>query len=265
MNGGTTARGKWYQFQLKDAGFVCLIVALIAGWWTDRGRLQREFDQTLARIQGPAAWSIAQILGEPDTPGSGDIQTAWASATPDGQREWLILEFAQVVTPTAVEIHETYNPGAVDRVSMWNPQGQEVTVWTGVDPTPATSSRGISLIPVRPGFKTSRVKIYLDSPKFPGWNEIDAVGLRDTAGKVQWAARAAASSSFGGRNQGLVGIGGSGFSTGIAPLSSAGPPNPAPGPNITVRPRIAIQPEEAPLGIDLQDESESAPESARPR
>ena len=47
---------------------------------------------------------------------------------------------------------------------------------------------------------TRRVKIYLDSPNFPGWNEIDAVGLIDVRGKRQWAERARSSSSYGDDN-----------------------------------------------------------------
>ena len=46
---------------------------------------------------------------------------------------------------------------------------------------------GLSEIPIRTDFKTNRVKIYLDSPSVPGWNEIDAVGLRDKAKKTHWA------------------------------------------------------------------------------
>ncbi|NQT13820.1 MAG: hypothetical protein HQ582_13790 [Planctomycetes bacterium] len=58
-----------------------------------------------------------QATGPPDTPRAGDIRTAWASASPDGQKEWLLLDYAKVVRPTAVAVHETYNPGAVYQVS----------------------------------------------------------------------------------------------------------------------------------------------------
>jgi hypothetical protein len=44
---------------------------------------------------------------------------------------------------------------------------------------------------------TTQIKIYLDSPAVPGWNEIDAVALVDAQGKRHWARRAAASSSYG--------------------------------------------------------------------
>ena len=63
-------------------------------------------------------------------------------------------------------------------------------------PTPAGTDKGISIIPVHPDFDLTRIRIYLDSPKVPGWNEIDAVGLLDTTGTTHWADSATASSSY---------------------------------------------------------------------
>ena len=72
-----------------------------------------------------------------------------------------------------------------------------VVVWKGTDPTPASAARGVSKIPVKVDFETDRVKVYLDSPKFPGWNEMDAVGLRYSWGRTIWADSASASSIYG--------------------------------------------------------------------
>ncbi|MFO1065310.1 MAG: hypothetical protein U0892_15700 [Pirellulales bacterium] len=57
---------------------------------------------------------IEQATGKPNTIPPGDKQTAWASMTPDGQEEWLELNYSRYAVRTyAVEIHETFNPGAV--------------------------------------------------------------------------------------------------------------------------------------------------------
>jgi hypothetical protein len=98
--------------------------------------------------------------------------------------------------PARIDIYETFNPGAVTAVSVFTPEGREQTVWQGVDPTPVTSDRGTSRIPVQVGFKTQRVKIYINSPAVPGWNEIDAVGLVDGSNKTQWASAAQASTTY---------------------------------------------------------------------
>jgi hypothetical protein len=151
----------------------------------------------LASMQRPKRnWGPEQATGEPDTEMAGDIVTAWASASQDGQEEWLMLQYENFVTPTAVLVHETYNPGALYRVTVFKPDGEEVEVWKGTDPTPTDSGLGVSEIPVKVNFKTNRVKIYLDSPSVPGWNEIDAVGLRDKTKTTQWAVAAEASSTY---------------------------------------------------------------------
>jgi hypothetical protein len=175
-----------------------LAAGLALGWWRDRVRLEREIEALRNPVRG---WDTDQVLGRPDTPGAGDIRTAWASAHQDDQPEWLLLEYRRAVRPRAVLIHETFNPGAVTRVTAFDAGGSEVEVWSGVDPTPTSSARGVSTIPVKVSFRTRRIKIYIDSPAVPGWNEIDAVGLRSSYGRTQWATKAYASSSYGRNNE----------------------------------------------------------------
>ena len=170
-------------------------------------------------------WSVLQAVGPPDTPGAGDIVTAWASATTDSQKEWLILEYEKPVVAKQIDVHETYNPGALEWVSVFNDAGQEITVWQGLDPTDRGSPRGISKIPVPESvnFKTSRVKIYLDSPAVSGWNEIDTVGLHDNEGNTFWPVNASASSSYGGTPGAPGSNGPETFLPGWCPLLTPGP------------------------------------------
>lgn len=151
----------------------------------------------LSRVVRPMRnWGPEQATGVPNTDMAGDIVTAWASQTQDGQDEWLLLEYDHPVIPTAVLVHETFNPGALVRVTVFKLDGTEVEVWKGVDPTGAGTGKGVSEIPVKVPFKTNRVKIYLDSKGVAGWNEIDAVGIRDKAKKMHWAVTADASSTY---------------------------------------------------------------------
>jgi uncharacterized protein DUF1549 len=98
-------------------------------------------------------------------------------------------------------VYETFNPGALYRVTVFKADGTEVEVWKGKDPTPVGSGKGVSVIPIKTDFKTKRVKIYLASKDVPGWNEIDAVGLRDRSQRTQWAVSAKASSTYAQANQ----------------------------------------------------------------
>jgi hypothetical protein len=142
------------------------------------------------------SWGTEQALGEPDTMMAGDIETAWASQSADEEREWLIVGYEQAVMPKALAIHETYNPGAVDKVTVFGPDGNEVLAWEGDDPTPQGSGKGISVIPLKVDFEVQRLKIYVNSPAVSGWNEIDAVALTSSTGEVQWAVEAEASSTY---------------------------------------------------------------------
>lgn len=141
-------------------------------------------------------WGPEQATGEPDTNMAGDIVTAWASQTQDDQDEWLMLEYAEPVVPTAVLVYETYNPGALVRVTAFRLDGEEVELWKGQDPTTPDNEMGISEVPVKVNFKTNRIKLYIASKAVPGWNEIDAVGVRDKDQKVHWAVAADASSTY---------------------------------------------------------------------
>jgi hypothetical protein len=185
---------KWIRFRIATILLLVAVLALALAWWRDHQRLAAE----LYRIQNPSTgWGIEQATGLPNTSGPGDISTAWASATQDDQKEWLILEYDERVVPTAILVHETYNPGAVVKASHYPKWGREKVLWEGTDPTPPTMSMGISRLPVTAGVTTGRIKIYIDSPSVPGWNEIDAVGLECANGEMIWAASADGSSSFG--------------------------------------------------------------------
>lgn len=141
-------------------------------------------------------WGPEQATGQPDTQQFGDERTAWASRSEDAQDEWLLLEYDEPIMPTAVLVHETYNPGALVKVSVFKLDGTEVEVWKGKDPTGAGTGGGVSEVAVKPNFKTNRVKIYLASKDVAGWNEIDAVGLKDKDEKMHWATAAEASSTY---------------------------------------------------------------------
>jgi len=144
----------------------------------------------------PRNWGPEQATGEPNVPAAADDGRAWASKTADEQDEWLLLEYDEALIPTHVLVHESYNPGAVNRVTVFKLDGTEVEAWKDTDPTPVGSGMGVSEIPLKIDFKITRVKLYIDSKNVTGWNEIDAVGLKDKAEKTHWAVHAAASSTY---------------------------------------------------------------------
>ena len=139
------------------------------------------------------SWGEEQILGPPDTATASDASTAWASREQDAGPEWLQVEFENPVDVAEVRIRETFNPGAISKVTgMVN--GQEVVLWEGTA-TGGTAPRDF-VVPVQGHLQANSVVVHLDTARVPGWNEIDAVELVGKDGSRQWARSANASSSY---------------------------------------------------------------------
>jgi hypothetical protein len=145
------------------------------------------------------SWGPEQATGRPDTDRAGDVPTAWASKTADGQDEWLRLHYADAVVPAAVHVYETYNPGALRRITARRPDGREVPLFSGDDPVDVGSGKGVAAIAVQADFATNCITLHLASKEVPGWNEIDAVALLDNSEREHWAVAAEASSTWASR------------------------------------------------------------------
>ncbi len=127
---------------------------------------------------GTDGWSFGQATGEPNTATCGDIRTAWASSSRVGQ-DFLILDYAQSVIPTQINIYQTYNPGAIISVEVESiTTSQNVSLPNSADPVGNTPCPGVFTLDVTEiDFPVDRVIIYVDQTLTNGWNEIDAVEL----------------------------------------------------------------------------------------
>lgn len=93
-----------------------------------------------------------------------------------------------------VRVRETYNPGAVSKVTAFLPDGREVTILEGVEPEAAAPVDRRFGAPY--SLQASSAQVYLDARRVPGWNEIDAVELIGRNSSRQWAKKASAISTF---------------------------------------------------------------------
>jgi hypothetical protein len=140
------------------------------------------------------AWGPEQAIGAPDTPRAGDQSTAWAPRAQDGGEEWLVLTFSNAVAIASVRVRETYNPGALVKITAVQDNGAETLLWEGTEP-PSQAPVDMQF-PAANTVTARSVKLHLDTRLVAGWNEIDAVAIVGTDGSLQWAAQAVASSSF---------------------------------------------------------------------
>ena len=147
-------------------------------------------------VPDKASWSADQALGSPDVPEHSDHPNAWAAREPDQGEEWLQVGFGAEFEAAAIVIHESFNPGAIKAVQFFGHDELSPARTVRLESTPSEGSRVTVVRPVDSG-PVEGVRILIDEPKVPGWNEIDAVGLIDAkTGETHWAKVAKASSSF---------------------------------------------------------------------
>jgi hypothetical protein len=139
-------------------------------------------------------WGPEQATGAPDTPRAGDQVTAWASAGADGGMEWLQTEYERPVEVSQIRVLESEAPGAVVKITALAAGGGEIVLWQGNEPQNAAPADQMFAVP--PGTTAQSIRVYLDTAKVPGWNEIDAVELIGRDGTRQWAKSATASSTY---------------------------------------------------------------------
>lgn len=134
---------------------------------------------------GDDSWSAANIAGLPRVQVYGDCEVAWAPQHPETPSEFVELQIQQPCLIQRVRIHESFTPGALSRISLWD--GNDYVVvheqeprcgqyphemrWEEVD---VASDRQIV---------TDRLRLDLDQTGGQSWYEIDAVqvsGLEPT-------------------------------------------------------------------------------------
>ena len=126
-------------------------------------------------------FTAKQVLGTPNVyPNYGVSTNAWISNTPDGQREYLVLGFANAQAINFVDIYETANTGAVDTVFVKNPT---TLAWdmvynrtaTAAPPTLVAKKTRIGF-PIT-AYAVSEIRLAINSQVVAGYNTIDAVSI----------------------------------------------------------------------------------------
>ena len=127
-----------------------------------------------------AGYTAQQVLGTPNVfPDYGVNINSWISNTPDGQREYLVLGYANAQAINFVDIYETANTGAVDSVYVKNPT---TLAWDVVFSRTATAAVPTSIAKkTRYSFPltspVSEIRLAINSQIVNGYNAIDAVAI----------------------------------------------------------------------------------------
>ena len=136
--------------------------------WASRAEATSEY--------GSSGWSAMQATGAPNVEDCGDNQSAWASQSQDS-KETLTLYYDTPVTPGQVNVHQTYNPGAITGIELVPAGGGAPRrVPNSADRDKACPH--VFELKVPPGFPpVDGVIIRLDQSRTGNWSEIDAVEL----------------------------------------------------------------------------------------
>lgn len=123
-------------------------------------------------------WGALQILGKPNVyPAYGDLVMAWASSSSDAQREFLELGFKYPQRINYIDIYETFSPGAIDSVFVKDDFGVWQPVYSAIASAAPPEARILHITFPGTTYTVQQVRIALNSPAVPNWNEIDAVAI----------------------------------------------------------------------------------------
>ncbi|RUS77849.1 hypothetical protein EGW08_014401 [Elysia chlorotica] len=148
-----------------------------------------------------STWSATQALGQPKVyPQHGDFHGAWAQGAID-ENQYIELEFDVPVCPTAINIYETYNPGAVTAIKFMDSKGKWDTLWSTTKTLVLTQSRIFSPPLKDTTSTTTQVRIEMNCKPARTWCEIDAVEL---VGIREGAVRPVDDTDFVANLQGLI-------------------------------------------------------------
>ena len=126
----------------------------------------------------PANWSANRVLGAPDVfPAHGDLVNAWASRGADDADEWIEVGYAQPTRIRAIDVFETYNPGAVTAIEMITASGQHITAYQGAPSANGQLSNNLHVDVACTDEPIVAVHVRLASRQVSGWNELDAIGV----------------------------------------------------------------------------------------
>lgn len=129
----------------------------------------------------PTSWSANQVLGAPNVPHGGDNVNAWASAAADRGAEFVEVTFSEIGPVSGVEVLETLNPGAVRLIELVTDEGERVPIYSVAARPAPTSLNQLRVDLPCTNHDVVAVRVTLDSAAVPGWNEIDAIGVRTCA------------------------------------------------------------------------------------
>ena len=135
-----------------------------------------QFSSELTSIQ----YSAKQALGKPNVlPAGGQNPNAW---TPDKPKrsEFIKLGYATPMQIRQIAIAESFNPGALYKVYVYDESGKEYLIYSFIPEAKPIQSRMLNVFMAKTPYKVAAIKLEYDGKAVPDYFSIDAVAITDS-------------------------------------------------------------------------------------
>ncbi len=126
-------------------------------------------------------YRASQVIGKPNKlPQAESGATAWRPNQEDSGEEWIKVGFDVPITVSQIAIVQNYGAGCVIKIVLSDEQNpaQENTITVAQSPK---NPLFVYKLPKPTTFKVASLKLFLNTKKVSGWNEIDAIGISSNA------------------------------------------------------------------------------------
>ncbi len=145
-----------------------------------------EFSSESAEAGIAKPYGAQQVLGKPNKlPAHGESPCAWRTATANNSKgEWIKVTFNKLISAQTIVIAESWNPGAVAKIKLYDEAGKEYTVYHNPAPKPIPQKAQMLVLHIAPTlYKVAALRLELQTAAVPGLNQIDAIGISEN--KIQ--------------------------------------------------------------------------------
>lgn len=155
---------------------LCIISGFVSAQNVQWANEVIEFSSELSPLQ----YSANQALNKPNVlPNGGENPNAWTPKNPN-RVEYIKVGFQSPMIVQQIAIGESYNPGSVSSVYVYDQAGNETQVYTFNSRPIGEEGRLLNIFINPTSFEVTAVKVELDGRAVPGYNSIDAIGISDS-------------------------------------------------------------------------------------
>ena len=134
------------------------------------------------KSEGKDPFSPSQVLSTPNALPLGQISNdAWIPRK-EGPNEFIEVRFARSIAAQQVTIVENFNPGSITKIELVDTKQVHHEIYSNPSPGPLPEAfRTLEVKFPAAEYRTLGVKVYMNTAKVEGVNQIDAIGIADVA------------------------------------------------------------------------------------